>query len=78
MAAAVVFECPHCNESIVVQRNEINCAIFRHAIFRDTLEPIDPHASKQTCDALVRDEKVYGCGKPFRLVNDVPEVCDYV
>jgi len=78
MAASLVFECPHCNESIVVQRNEINCAIFRHAIFRDTLEPIDPHASKEACDALVRNEKVHGCGKPFRLVNDVPEVCDYV
>ena len=58
-------ECPHCK--IV----EVNCAIFRCGIYKQ----IPPHLSKE-CDAIV--DKIYGCGKPFCLVNGKLEPCDYI
>lgn len=77
------FECPHCLGSIVVSEKDVNCAIFRHATFKDTLKPIDPHAPKNVCTDLVAGGKVYGCGKPFRLVvkdggEMFAEKCEYV
>lgn len=79
----VYVNCPHCNDLIVVHVREINCAIFRHGVMKDTGKQIDPHAPKDVCDALACESKIYGCGKPFRLVrNDsttyVAEVCEYV
>lgn len=62
--------CPHCRDLIVVARRDIKCAIFRHAVFRETLEPIPPHATREECEALVGEERVWGCAGPFRLIQD--------
>jgi hypothetical protein len=67
-------ECPHCGIGIEIL--EINCAIFRCGVYKDTYQQIPPHLPKTECDALV--EKIYGCGKPFQLVGDKLEPCDYV
>jgi len=79
----MIFECPHCMGTILVEPNDINCQIFRHAVFRSNGQPIHPHASKTECEDLLRTEKIYGCGRPFRLVRDkdqqwTPVVCDYI
>lgn len=44
---------------------------------------IDPHAPKKVCDALAQQDKIYGCGKLFKLVrnnNDIyiAELCEYI
>lgn len=70
--------CPHCYGMVIVLRKEINCAIFRHAVYKTTMKHIDPHASKSTCDSLVQRGLVYGCGKPFKIINDVAEACAYI
>ena len=67
-------ECPHCK--IGIEIIEVNCAIFRCGIYKDTYQQIPPHLSKKECDAIV--DKIYGCGKPFRLVNSKLEPCDYI
>ncbi len=71
--------CPHCKGT--AQINELNCCIFRHAVFRDTMEQIDPHASKELCDEYIQKGLIYGCGKPFKIitVNNgfVAVICDY-
>jgi hypothetical protein len=55
------------------------------------MEHIPPHASKEECDALVRDGLIFGCGRPLRIV-DTPrddnaqspppiydvDVCEYI
>lgn len=82
----LIFSCPHCSDTIVVNVREINCCIFRHAVYKsDASKQIDPHMPKEECDRLVRDDVVYGCAKPFRLVrkSDEPntfmvQVCDYI
>jgi hypothetical protein len=43
---------------------------------------MNPHASKEECDQLVKDQKIYGCGKPLRIVKKEDtyelEICDYI
>lgn len=76
--------CPHCDGLIAVNKNEINCAIFRHAIYKSNLNPINPHASKEICENLLNTDQVYGCAKPFRVNLDVVNnklniyICDYI
>ena len=43
-----ILKCPHCNEYVIIEK--INCAIFRHGIFKNNLQQIDPHALKELCD----------------------------
>jgi len=74
--------CPHCESMIIVAPQDINCAIFRHGAYKNTLEPINPHESKEICDKLSLDDLIYGCGKPFRMIkvndNFNVEICDYL
>ena len=77
----LIFPCPHCSEMTTVKINEINCAIFRHAV-RKNGEQINPHASKEECQQLLTSQTIYGCAKPFRIhqTNGVytVSVCDYI
>jgi len=59
--------CPHCGGWFRVKSTEVNCTIFRHAVRRDNFEMIPPHSSQETCERLVAEEQVYGCGKPIRF-----------
>ena len=71
--------CPHCGGLIVVAARDMNCRIFRHAVFKATLEPISPHAPRAVCESLVAAGTVLGCGKPFRITPaNVAVACDYI
>ena len=74
----VIVECPHCFEPILIYTNEINCKIFLHGVLKSTNKQIDPHLSKFQCDLLASTEKIYGCGKPFKLENGSAVECDYL
>ena len=79
--AEPVVICPHCHEPALIQI--INCAIFRHGIRKFDGRQMDPHAPKDVCDRLVKDNAIYGCGKPFQIEVDssnnlVAVVCDYI
>ena len=73
--------CPNCNDIVMI--SELNCCIFRHAVYIDTREQIDPHASKDICDSLFDTGKIFGCGKPFKITIlengewDIQK-CDYI
>lgn len=78
-----IFKCPHCYEFIQVYKNETNCCIFRHAVYKHNMEQINPHTSKIICDKLFQENKIYGCGKPFRFIYNKNntyhvEICDYI
>ena len=64
----IVVCCPHCNQYVAIKK--INCGIFRHAYYILTNKQIDPHMSEKNCMELIRKKKIYGCGFPFRVVND--------
>jgi len=73
------FTCPHCNGSIIVHHSELNCRIFRHGAYLSTMDPIPPHLSKEECDRLVLENRIAGCGKPFRIDESlVAVICDYI
>jgi hypothetical protein len=82
----IITPCPHCFNEVLIYKNEINCAIFRHGIYKHNGEQISPHAPKEECERLFQEEKIFGCGKPFKLVkiidNDIEryiaEICDYI
>ncbi len=67
--------CPHCNGEIIII--ELNCKIFRHAVFKDGKQ-LNSHASKEECDKVVREGLVYGCAKPFQIINGKAVKCDYI
>ena len=82
MEPFMILSCPHCESSVIVASSEINCGIFRHGVYKSTFQPIDPHLPKNQCDQLVQSDKIYGCGKPFRIrkTNEetIIEICDYL
>jgi hypothetical protein len=85
-----IFECPQCGLFTQVERNSINCAIFRHAFYYNKLpngmvltEQLNPHAPKEVCDQLKKEGKILGCGRPFKFVRNQDntysaEICDYI
>jgi hypothetical protein len=77
----ILVTCPHCE--CIVEILEINCAIFRHGIYKKDNKQIHPHAPKEECDILFSTNKIYGCGKPFRILQNnkneyIAEICDYI
>jgi len=78
----IELKCPHCSEYFIVSINEINCGIFRHAVYKSNLLPIPPHENKINCDKLITDNMVYGCAKPFKIIKNnnlyIAEICDYI
>lgn len=72
------FNCPHCNALCQVQTSDIRCTIFRHAVYKNTLNFVNPHASKEQCDSWVEKGEVYGCGKPFIFDGKKVEICGYI
>jgi hypothetical protein len=79
----IVVNCPHCQTPVIIEK--LNCRIFRHGTYKNTNAQIPPHSSKEDCDDLVQNNSIYGCGKPFRVIEDTQSpsqwtaiVCDYV
>lgn len=74
----ITFNCPYCNGGIVVDRKDVNCGIFRHALFKDG-GPVNPHALKEELERI--REKINGCGQPFKITlmedNFKIEKCGY-
>ena len=72
--------CPNCNEYFIMEK--LNCGIFRHGVIKENGKQMDPHSSKDLCDYYIRENKIYGCGKPFQvlLINNKLEtkICDYI
>lgn len=67
----LIFKCPYddCFINIVVQRQEINCGIFRCA------QQLSPHASKEDCEA--HKGKGYGCCRGIQFKDNIFKQCGY-
>jgi hypothetical protein len=78
----IIIKCPHCDGTILINVKDLNCMIFRHAIFKETNNQINPHSSQIECENYINNNKIYGCGKPFKvLIVDltyISEICDYI
>jgi hypothetical protein len=67
-----VVVCPHCRNYVEILQE--NCKIFRHAQYMDG-RPVNPHASEQELESHANS--MYGCRKPFEIVNGEAIVCTY-
>ncbi len=72
----LIVECPHCVGTVVIE--QLNCKIFRHGIFKRTGKQIPPHAPKTDCDRWAEKNEIFGCGKPFKIVDNTAVVCEYI
>ena len=78
----LIVVCPHC--SVLVLIEQLNCCIFRHAVFKNNFEPIHPHLPKVDCEKLIFDNLVYGCARPFQIVPQektntfIVKIIDYI
>jgi hypothetical protein len=75
-----VLICPHCNNYIIIEK--LNCGIFRHGTLKTNHTQINPHASKEECYHYINNNLIYGCGKPFKIVQVngkfIIEICEYI
>jgi hypothetical protein len=78
MDSGFIVQCPHCNQyaEILV----IACGVFRYGVFKESGMQINPHLPKDSCERLVADGLIYGCGKPFKITDKItpPVICDYI
>jgi hypothetical protein len=72
------FACPHCGQMCEVPRDLIRCTIFRHAVFKQNMQFVPPHAPKAECDRWIREGLVWGCGRPFRFDGRTVSVIGYI
>jgi len=68
--------CPHCG--IRIEIAEINCGIFRCGIHKSSGMQVSPHLSKSECELLKKEDKIWGCCRPFRYNEGTLVVCDYI
>lgn len=75
-----ILYCPHCKSPFLMEK--LNCGIFRHGIYKENGKQLDPHSSKELCDTVIKNNLIYGCGKPFQIVQEnhqyVVKKCDYI
>ena len=76
----LIITCPNCEEFIIIEK--LNCCIFRHAVYKKTNKQIGPHTSHEKCEKLIKDNLIFGCGKPFKIIVDKNKIttvtCDYI
>lgn len=75
-------QCPHCQGNIIIMESEINCGIFRHAIYKSSGQQISPHAPKEECDKLIEQNEIFGCARPFQIIKNneqwTIQICEYI
>ena len=67
--------CPHCG--VTIEIISLNCGIFRCGIFKSNGQQMNPHASKEYCEKIVKEQLIFGCGKPFCIINGKISKCEY-
>ena len=85
MSKDYVFTCLHCKDTFVIHITDFNCKILRHGAYKHNLQPINPHASKEECDALVASGEIYGCARPLLITKNADVytgynvvICNYI
>ena len=72
----IIVACPHCKELVIIEKR--NCGIFRHGVFKKSGKQINSHLDQASCESLIRKKQIYGCGKPFRILENETIICDYI
>jgi hypothetical protein len=62
----IITTCPSCQGDVIILEEEIACGVFRHAVYKNGTD-VGQHSSKEYMDGLIKNDLVWGCGRPFRL-----------
>jgi hypothetical protein len=77
MSDPLLVNCPHCQQLIHVE--QINCAIFRCGVEKQTGQQIPPHLPKPECDRLASENRIYGrkrmVWKPLYVITFELRLC---
>jgi hypothetical protein len=77
----IITSCPTCLGDIIILEEEINCSIFRHAVYKNGCE-VNPHTPEVIMKNMIQCDMIFGCGSPFRLVIKegvyTAETCDWI
>lgn len=73
----IVFQCPYCNQTLIVDSTEINCGIFRHAFDTHSGKQADPHTTKEEMKLLLSMPHVIGCGNAFQIRKGIVSACSW-
>jgi hypothetical protein len=60
-----------------ITREQLACDVRDKKITWKT-NPIPSHASAADIEAWIEQDCIWGCGQPFRIVNNKPEICDFI
>ena len=71
----MVIMCPYCG--LVSEIEQINCGVFRCGYYCNSLLQIPPHLSEEEGNRLVKEKKIYGCSRPFKIVDGLVMGCGY-
>jgi hypothetical protein len=72
-----IIQCPHCAQHIEII--ELNCRIFRCGVLKQNNMQIDAHLNEIECNRLKKNDLIYGCGKPFKILEDnTVVICEYI
>lgn len=71
----LIVTCPWCNVEIIIEK--INCAIFRHAVYKISFEQVPPHLAEIECKLAISQDLVWGCCLPFEILNEKATKCEY-
>ena len=76
----LIIKCPNCKDFVLIE--QLNCRIFRHGVLKNNGQNIPPHSNKEMCNFYIKNNLIYGCGKPFKIIEENKElkavICDYI
>ena len=63
-----IIDCPYCKSQIMIVTYA--CRIYRHGAYKKNNKQIGQHLSEKTVDELLSLDKIYPCGRQFRINKD--------
>jgi hypothetical protein len=48
---------------------KLNCAIFRHGIYKKSGKQINPRMKIEECEKLIINDEIYGRGLQFKVIK---------
>jgi uncharacterized C2H2 Zn-finger protein len=72
--------CPWCNQLVQLPKSQIKCCIYRHGVHKKSGRQIGSHAKKEYVEKLLKNDKIYGCGMPFKFNKQTQqlEMCGWI
>lgn len=70
---AYIFPCPWCRlmgceSQIFILLNEVACRRMIHGVVKSSGIPLGPHSGRGICEAHIKENLIWGCGRAIELL----------